>query len=84
MICANSRAIVCLNRCESVNDNLCNQQAADVLSVDDKTHESRARSKMDPSSAIQMLMTEAENSSVFMETTSIRSSRSCQRQALPL
>ena len=84
MICANLHAIVCSNRCESVNDDLCSQQAADVLSVDDRTHESGAKLEMDPSSAIQMLMTEAANSSAFMETASIRSSRSCQCQALPL
>ena len=84
MIRANLRAVVCSNRCESVNDDLCSQQAADVLSVDDRTHDSGAKSEMDPSSAIQMLMTEAANSSAFMETTSTRSSGICQRQALPL
>ena len=79
---ANFRAIACSNNLESRKDDLCNQAAADVLSVDDKTQDNGGTSAISPSRAIQMFTTFARNSSALIDTTPIKSSGSCQCQPL--
>ena len=46
---ANFRATACSNNLESGKDELCNQAATDVLSVDDKTQDNGGTSAISPS-----------------------------------